>query len=347
MFLAPARILFLIFGIIFTNFSILFALAKTKKTPFTTLCTAFFANFGGFFLLLAFWEYLGPLVMAAHVVSLAAGLSLVPIGLTLFLKLLGGQGRETRWMVPCILATVAVWFTCSLLFLLGTGEPLPLSICYTFIFLSYAITWGVQIHKLRPLKNLPTQLFRFLILLGLCIFLVGLMVGFQVVHWKDGQYVIWLLMATFFCFTAVFVFRYPEIFLRLEAQSKAARYGRSLLSSVDIPSKLKKLNRLMEEDQVFRQEDLYLEDLADKVSLTPHQLSELLNMYQKKSFSEFIMGFRIEAAKHELMDLPDATIIDVAFSCGFGAKSTFNVAFRKATGFTPTAFRLAHQVKKD
>ena len=38
----------------------------------------------------------------------------------------------------------------------------------------------------------------------------------------------------------------------------------------------------------------------------------------------------------------DRTILDVAYGCGFTSKSTFNAAFRRQLGETPSAYRRRH-----
>jgi AraC-like DNA-binding protein len=333
------RIFFLVFGAVFIGFAVLFLLSRAKRSDVVVLCAAFMAIFGSYFVLLAFWEILAQKRMLTHVLSLVLGLSLVPTGLAITVKLLGDSDRPKHWLGPCILGTLLVCAVCSVMFLRGTSKSWPLTLCYSYVFGCYAVSFIAGLHGLRPLASLPRQLAVFLTLLGLCILMLGAIMILQALDLDAAQYCVWTVIIVLFCFMAGTIYRYPEIFLVLEAQSRAAHYSRSLLSRIDVPSKLEGIERLMREQHLYRDSELCLEELADRIHLSPHQLSELLNVYAKQNFSEYIMRYRIEQAKRELVDPRRDTILDIAFSCGFSAKSTFNAAFRKATGLTPSAYR--------
>ena len=54
-------------------------------------------------------------------------------------------------------------------------------------------------------------------------------------------------------------------------------------------------------------------------------------------------GYRVAEFKR-LIALPDSeqfTILALAFDAGFNSKATFNAAFRKAAGTTPSAYKKA------
>ncbi|MDP2699763.1 AraC family transcriptional regulator [Thalassospira sp.] len=81
--------------------------------------------------------------------------------------------------------------------------------------------------------------------------------------------------------------------------------------------------------------------LARAVGLTPNQLSYVLNHHVGQSFFDFVNRARIAEARAVLLLEPDRTILDIALSVGFNSKSTFNLAFKKMTGETPSAVREA------
>jgi AraC-like DNA-binding protein len=81
--------------------------------------------------------------------------------------------------------------------------------------------------------------------------------------------------------------------------------------------------------------------LADELAITPHVLSQVLNMRIGKSFYVFVNAYRVEAVKSALGDpeLADRGVLEIAFEAGFNSKSTLNSFFKRATGLTPSAYR--------
>ena len=65
------------------------------------------------------------------------------------------------------------------------------------------------------------------------------------------------------------------------------------------------------------------------------------------NFFEYINLLRIEEAKHLLTanDRKSMNIIEVAYTVGYSTKNTFNTAFRRIVGVTPTEFRKRQQVQ--
>ena len=96
----------------------------------------------------------------------------------------------------------------------------------------------------------------------------------------------------------------------------------------------------------YQKNDLTLNQLADLLGIHPNHLSQVINEFSHKNFFDFINHYRIEAAK-EMLSEPDQdnTIIEIAYAVGFNTKSTFNAAFKKNTGTTPSVFKRSHNSK--
>jgi AraC family transcriptional regulator len=81
-----------------------------------------------------------------------------------------------------------------------------------------------------------------------------------------------------------------------------------------------------------------LKELADLARLSPHHFCRAF----KQSFGlpphQYQVQRRIEAAK-QLLEGQTTPITDVALDLGYAQTSSFSTAFRKATGWTPTAYR--------
>lgn len=104
---------------------------------------------------------------------------------------------------------------------------------------------------------------------------------------------------------------------------------------------IKKLRRLMETENIYRDADISLKALADKLSIHSHVLSQLLNEKLDRNFSEFINSYRIEEAK-EILAGPSGAQIKIsslAFDVGFNTHVAFYNAFKKYTQMTPAQYR--------
>ena len=95
----------------------------------------------------------------------------------------------------------------------------------------------------------------------------------------------------------------------------------------------------MEREKIYRESDLNLKSLADRLAITPHQLSQFLNERLGSDFRSFINSYRVSEAKVLLSEHPDLNILSICYDVGFGSKSAFNSVFKKETGQTPREFR--------
>lgn len=87
-------------------------------------------------------------------------------------------------------------------------------------------------------------------------------------------------------------------------------------------------------------ENLSLADLAAQASLSPFYFSRLFKKETGFSPHEYVIMARVNNAKY-LLNFPDIPIKDICFRTGFTSESSFCTTFKKVTGQTPTAYRLA------
>ena len=95
----------------------------------------------------------------------------------------------------------------------------------------------------------------------------------------------------------------------------------------------------MDTEKPFLQPDFSLPQLADRLKLSVHVVSQVINDSLQKSFFEMTAEYRIEIAKQLLKDQPNIKIEEIAGQVGYNSKSSFNTAFKKLTGKTPSEFR--------
>ena len=128
----------------------------------------------------------------------------------------------------------------------------------------------------------------------------------------------------------------PEI-----ENSRSKKYEKSSLTSENSEKYLNKLLNLMECEKPFLNNDLTLQKLSEKLSVSQHHLSQIINEKLSQNFFDFINSYRIEEAKTLLLDKRGEllTILAIAEEVGFNSKSAFNIAFKKYTSMTPTQFK--------
>jgi AraC-like DNA-binding protein len=102
-----------------------------------------------------------------------------------------------------------------------------------------------------------------------------------------------------------------------------------------------RLEKVIEVEKVFTENELSLAELSKKINIQPYQLSELISRVYGESFFDFINRNRIKEIKSRLDDpaSDSYSLLGIAMDCGFNSKSSFNTAFKKFTGITPSEYR--------
>jgi len=138
---------------------------------------------------------------------------------------------------------------------------------------------------------------------------------------------------------------HPELFRSVDSKLKRVQ---DLLSDDDRNAKdmaaLTKLERHMTSEQPYHDASLTLKKLARQLSVQSRDLSILINHHIGQHFFDFVNAYRIEEAKKILVkEAPsNMSVLDILYEVGFNSKSSFNNAFKKHTGITPSAYRKAN-----
>ncbi|MBN1495196.1 MAG: helix-turn-helix domain-containing protein [Spirochaetes bacterium] len=85
--------------------------------------------------------------------------------------------------------------------------------------------------------------------------------------------------------------------------------------------------------------DISRENLAASLDISPNHLGKFFKVHTGKKINEYINELRISDAARMLREQSDENIINIAFSVGFESLSTFNRAFLKVMGVTPTEYK--------
>ncbi len=116
------------------------------------------------------------------------------------------------------------------------------------------------------------------------------------------------------------------------ADAPNAEQDREILARVD---------RLLNEQKLYRDDNLTLARLARRIGLPARQISGAINRQASRNVSQYINDARIAEACRLLRET-QAPITSVMLDSGFLTKSNFNREFRRVTSFSPTTWREQH-----
>ena len=141
----------------------------------------------------------------------------------------------------------------------------------------------------------------------------------------------------------------PEIFkgkIKLVNPINLFKYKNSGLTqsySIELTDSLLKL---LKEDKVYKENNLNLELLSERLGTTKHNTSQVINEHFNMNFSELMNKYRIFEAAEILKNdnYNNLTIIQVAYDVGFNNKVTFNKSFKKYLSQTPSQYIKSSQV---
>jgi AraC-like DNA-binding protein len=153
---------------------------------------------------------------------------------------------------------------------------------------------------------------------------------------------------TFYASNIAFLFFYSILFFvsitspsLIMASDKKEKYWYSNLSDFESKELLYRLNGYINETQIYRKSGLSLKELASGIGVSERHLSQAINDQKGQNFFDFVNYYRVEHAKRLLVLNNDnkRTMFDIFWESGFNSKTTFNTAFKKFTGITPTEFQ--------
>jgi AraC-like DNA-binding protein len=101
------------------------------------------------------------------------------------------------------------------------------------------------------------------------------------------------------------------------------------------------LIKLMLDKKPYHDSELTLFTLAKQLKIHPNHLSQIINQHNNQNFFDYINEQRVIDVKEALLShkYDNHSLLGIAYEFGFNSKASFNRAFKKFTGMTPSEFK--------
>src|SRR6185312_15630035 len=111
--------------------------------------------------------------------------------------------------------------------------------------------------------------------------------------------------------------------------------------SAELKQKGAWLKNVVKANLYYQDPELSLSSLAEKLDLSPHELSRIINTAIKKSFTDFINEYRVGEVIKKMQEPANdnITLLGIAYNSGFNSKSTFNRIFKEMKGKSPAEYK--------
>lgn len=237
--------------------------------------------------------------------------------------------RPVEWALPVVMLA------------LGLTTPLALAIPLALLLGGLAaLHLCFLVYRLRAVRRwFALELKVLALFAAMAVLLVGGgVLAPQALGWHVFAWVYAALIAIGFFLVAWLLLAVPDL-VQKTREAVATAYTQTTLGRVDCEAATERLEKLFTREHIYEDDSLKLARVAELAGLTSHQLSELVNTRFGLSFSRYVRGHRIEAAKRLLVEDPRASVLSVGLSVGFSSQSNFYAAFKEQVGMVPGEYR--------
>jgi len=228
-------------------------------------------------------------------------------------------------LMPLLLNFISQYeIAVAMIFVIGTG---------------YTLWFANLIYSLRAQRSrFKIEMFFFAFF---AIFAVFVLVFASLIPYIDNSY-FYLFYTNCISFSFILIVMallvFPDLLNELAVVATLS-YASSALKGVNVEEVIQGLEDLMVNSKLYQNENLNLAMVADEMSITSHQLSELINVHFGISFSRYIRGHRVEGAKALLARSREASVLSISLETGFRSQSNFYAAFKEITNQSPGEYR--------
>ena len=199
--------------------------------------------------------------------------------------------------------------------------------------LIYLIVGIKELYKVRAMNTLAASI----IFYFTPVWIINLTLFIIKTFWFPIPEEIYLNVTLLFCLPIMMI-AFRTLGLMQDSHSSKNRFKLSNSSYTDYSLKL---TSAMRENQLYKDPDLAIVDLARSTQIPSRYVSATLNHQMNQSFHEFVNHYRVDEVIRRIKagDSDARTLIAIAQESGFKSPSAFYKAFRSCTGTTPGLFR--------
>lgn len=204
-------------------------------------------------------------------------------------------------------------------------------------------------------KNINSYNWLFQFMVVLCI-VYGIALLKNILKFSDYVYIsegikagLLLLSLFIICWYLFKALNHPELFRNVDSKlklvsemiSEEKNNEEPAVSNSEYNEELLRLKNYMIEKKPFLNSSLTIQEVSGEIEIPVRELSLLINHQLGQHFYDFVNTYRIENAMDILKDETKSkvTVLEILYEVGFNSKSSFNTAFKKYTGTTPTLYR--------
>ncbi len=168
------------------------------------------------------------------------------------------------------------------------------------------------------------------------------------------DYISYLIIIGFIFYIGYFGIKHENIFTnnpqtnnsKAEKRGKVEKYKKSGIKNEVASDLFMKLKNIMENEKPYLEPKLSLATLAERLGISPNQLSQVINQEGNVNFYDFVNTYRVEEFIRKSKANKNHSILARAFDSGFNSKSSFNTIFKNHKGLTPSVY-LSTEVQND
>lgn len=170
------------------------------------------------------------------------------------------------------------------------------------------------------------------------LYTIEYVLGFLGVRWIGSGFVIPMLNLILLLVFAHLSLNQPVLSENHKSEDSESQPRTATLEEDRMKRISTKLQEAMQSERLFCENELTLHQLSSTINVSENHISETMSQHLGVNFFSFINHYRVEEAK-KLLATTAKSIIDISLESGFNSRSTFNSAFKKAEGVTPSAYR--------